>query len=198
MSSSFTTNKSIEEPASGDYDNAWATPVNANWTKIDTALGGTTALSVTGESGVVTLSSTQYIPPNIEISGVLTATVVYQIPTGVGGLWTIKNSATGTGGVVQFSINAGNTLTLGPGRSLIVSDGVSLDYSDSNTIATAEAFASSVASEAETNAVSIAATNANSTYVKLVTTVGLMTGVTIQGDPGTTPSGAPGDLFLYY
>jgi len=33
--STYTTNKNIEMPASGSYNNAWAAPVNADWADID-------------------------------------------------------------------------------------------------------------------------------------------------------------------
>lgn len=197
MSSSFTPNKNIQEPAAGDFVDAWATPVNANWTIIDQALGGTTDINVTGASGVVTLTATQYTPPNIEFTGTVSGIVNYQLPTGVGGVWTIRNSTTGSGSV-EFSINAGNVISLGPNRTLLVSDGSNLDFSDSGTINSAQTYANGVAAAAESAAITAAETSAAATYVPLTRTVGLMTGVTIAADPGTTPSGAPGNLYLYY
>jgi hypothetical protein len=126
MTSSFSPNKGLEEPASGDYVNAWATPANANWTALDAALGGTTSISVTGVSApTTTLTLTQYRPPNIEFSGTLGANLNYQIPTGVGGLWSINNATSGAF-ALAFSIAAGNSLTLGPGRILIISDGATV------------------------------------------------------------------------
>lgn len=126
MTSTFSINKGLEEPASGDYVNVWASPVNANWTNIDTALGGTTSISVTGISApTTTLTLTQYRPPNIEFTGTLSANIAYQIPTGVGGLWSISNATTGNF-TIAFSIAAGNSLTLAPGRTLIISDGVTV------------------------------------------------------------------------
>src|ERR1700704_592512 len=112
MTSTFSTNKGLEEPASGDYVNAWATPVNSNWTAIDAALGGTTSIVVTGISApITTLTLTQYRPPNIEFTGTLGANLNYQIPTGVGGMWSINNATTGAFSLA-FSIAAGNSLTL--------------------------------------------------------------------------------------
>lgn len=126
MTSSFSVNKGLEEPASGDYVNAWAAPVNANWTAIDAALGGTTSIPVTGISAATTtLTLTQYRPPNIEFNGTLGANLNYQIPTGVGGLWSINNATTGAF-TLAFSINAGNSLTLGSGRTLIISNGATV------------------------------------------------------------------------
>lgn len=130
MTSIFSTNKGLEEPASGDYVNAWATPVNANWTAIDAALGGTTSISVTGISApTTTLVITQYRPPNIEFTGTLAANLNYQIPTGVGGMWSINNATSGAF-TLAFSIAAGNSLLLNTGRTLIISDGATVALAD--------------------------------------------------------------------
>ncbi len=126
MTSTFSINKGIEEPASGDYVNAWASPVNSNWTAIDVALGGTTSISVTGISApTTTLTLIQYRPPNIEFTGVLGANLTYQIPAGVGGMWSINNATSGAFSL-SFSIAAGNSLTLGGGRTLILSNGTTI------------------------------------------------------------------------
>lgn len=126
MTSNFTTNKGLEQPASGDYVNAWASPVNQNWSEIDQALGGTTNISVTGISApTTTLTLTQYRPPNIEFTGALGTNLTYQIPTGVGGMWSINNATTGTFSL-SFAIAAGNSLALATGRTLIISNGVTV------------------------------------------------------------------------
>jgi len=126
VTSTFSANKGLEEPAFGDYINAWATPVNANWTALDTALGGTTSISVTGISApTITLILAQYRPPNIEFTGTLSANLNYQIPTGVGGMWSINNGTSGAFTLV-FSIVAGNSIVLTAGRTLIISNGVTV------------------------------------------------------------------------
>ena len=126
MTSTFSVNKGLEEPASGDYVNAWASPVNANWTAIDQALGGTTSISVTGISApTTTLTLTQYRPPNIEFTGTLSANLIYQIPIGIGGMWSINNATTGAF-TLSFGIIAGNSLAVAPGRTLIISDGATV------------------------------------------------------------------------
>jgi hypothetical protein len=126
LTSSFSVNKGLEEPASGDYVNAWSAPVNQNWTAIDAALGGTTSIAVTGVSApTTTLTLAQYRPPNIEFTATLAANLNYQIPTGVGGMWSINNATVGAFSL-SFSIAAGNALTLAPGRTLIISDGATV------------------------------------------------------------------------
>ena len=127
MTSSFTTNKGFEQPAPGDYVNAWATPVNNNWDAIDNSLGGTSEINVTATAGpIITLQESQYQPPNIEIFGTLAVNLNYQLPTGVGGMWSISNTTTGNF-TVTFSIAAGNAIVLNQGRQLIVSDGATLE-----------------------------------------------------------------------
>lgn len=130
MTSSFSVNKGLEEPASGDYVNAWAAPMNSNFTAIDAALGGTTSISVTGIStATTTLTLAQYRPPNIEFTGTLGANIAYQIPTGVGGMWSVNNATTGAF-TLSFAIAAGNSLALIPGRQLIISDGATVALAD--------------------------------------------------------------------
>ncbi len=135
MASTFTTNKGIEKPASGDYVNAWASPVNADWDDIDTALGGTTTLSTTDISGPVPLTLVQYRPLNIEFTGSLTAAINYQIPTGVGGIWSLNDLTARSGSpTIFFSILSGNSIIIPPGRSLVVSDGVNVSFAASPVI----------------------------------------------------------------
>jgi hypothetical protein len=122
-----TTNKALVTPANGSNVNVWDTPVNANWNAIDSALGGTTNLSVTGLSGVTVLTSTQYTPPNLNITGTLTANVNYQMPTGVGGIWSVNNGTTGAFSLTISSGGAGTSVVLPQGyRTAIISDGTNI------------------------------------------------------------------------
>lgn len=155
--STFTPNKGIEQPASASYVNAWATPVNTDWGIIDTAFGGTTSISVTGvAAGTYAFSLSQYQPPNIEFSGVLSALLNYQIPAGVGGTWSINNSTTGAFALL-VSIASGNSIIVGAGRTLIVSNGASISLADGGNIA-------AQAGAAEAAAISAAAASAASLY----------------------------------
>jgi hypothetical protein len=179
-----TPNKSLDLPTTGEYVNSWGPVLNTNWTDVDTALGGVTSINVTSVvSNNYPLTLAQYTPPNIEFTGVQSGTLAYFIPAGVGGMWSISNATTGTGFSLIFFINEGNGITLAQGRTLIVSDGATVAIADSATAA---------------SAVAAAEASAAATYVPLTTPVGLMTGVTIAANPGTTPTGSPGDLFLYY
>jgi hypothetical protein len=224
MTSTFTPNKSIERPASGDYDNAWATPVNADWTIIDTALGGVTTIDVTGfgaESLHLTL--TQYQPPNLEFTGTISGQLLVLVPLNVGGIWSISNATTGAFNLF-FNVSTGPSPSIlcPPGqRTLVISDGTNIALADTTgaaaavaaseafataadvvVLSTAEAFATSAANAAQAAAVATAA-NANNLTSGTVANarlnnVGIGPGVIIQADPGGTPTGPAGTLWLYY
>lgn len=135
MPSSFTPNKSIEQPTSGSYNNTWATPVNQDWAIIDLALGGSAALSVTGiGAGTYPLSLMQYQPPNIIFNGTLSANLVYQVPAGVGGMWTVSNNTTGAFTLTFSSAGGGSSIVLGQGaRTLIIGDGTNMQLAQTPT-----------------------------------------------------------------
>jgi len=132
MTSTYTTNKRIEKPAAGDYPNAWAPPVNADWDIIDQAFGSTTLLNATG--GSATLADTQYRSLALSISGAIAANVVYTIPSGKGGYWVVRNSTTdSSGGPWTVTIASG-----GGGTSLAIPrTGVTTIYSDGTNILSA-------------------------------------------------------------
>lgn len=136
MVSSLTPNKAIEKPASGDYVNTWATPVNADWDIIDKAFGGTTSLNVTSVSGTVALTATQYQSLILSITGTLTADVNYQVPVSVGGQWIVKNGTTGSYNLTISSGGAGTSLVVPQGySSVVVSDGTNITRADTNLVA---------------------------------------------------------------
>jgi len=129
MVSSWTTQRHIEKPANGDDVGNWNVPVNADWDIIDACLGGLTTLNATAASGVVTLTVAQYRSPIIEITGTLTAAVNYQLPSGIGGLWSIFNNTTGAFTITYSNAAAGSTVTLAQGySSIVVSDGTNIGF----------------------------------------------------------------------
>ena len=127
MSSTYTPNKGIEEPAYNDYaanPTGWTSPINNNWTYLDTALGGSTSLNQTGLSGTQVLSTAQYRPLSLIVSGTPTSLVTYQVPSGVGGQWIIRNTSSST---VAFNSGAGGgTVAVGANSNVSIScDGAS-------------------------------------------------------------------------
>ena len=134
MTSTFTTNKSIEKPGNGDYANDWNVPVNADWSIIDQAFGGTTSLNVTGVSTTpvnLTIDSVNaalsYQSLLLTISGTLSNNVIYTIPSGVGGQWIVANGTTGAFNVIIASLGGGTSYAPPQGyKTIIVSDGTNI------------------------------------------------------------------------
>lgn len=112
MTSTFSTNKSLELPGNGDYVNTWNVPVNGDMSIIDAALGGTTSLNAT--SGSVTLTTAQYRPLILNVTGSIAADVTYTIPSGVGGQWVVRNATTGNKNIIIASAGGGFSATVGP------------------------------------------------------------------------------------
>lgn len=91
MVSTFTTNKSIEQPGFNDYIDDWDTPVNADWAIIDKALGSSVTINTTGLSGTIALSTTQYQNMTIRFTGTPAGAITYSVPSPVGGSWVVRN-----------------------------------------------------------------------------------------------------------
>lgn len=217
-----TTNKNLQEPANGSFNNDWDVPVNSNWSIIDSALGGTTSIVVTGvAAGTYAFTSGQYTPPNIEFTGTIGGNLVYVLPSGVGGIWTVLNNTSGAF-TISIGVSGGSSIVVIQAlRSLIVSDGSAIALADTSAPAqaqaNAEAFATAADAVVTTNTEAFAtaadvvvlanaesfsknASNLASGTVPngVLPNIALMPGVTIQADPGGTPSGAPGSMFFYY
>jgi hypothetical protein len=127
MTSTFTPNKNLEQPSLGSYNDAWATPVNADWAAIDNAFGGTVTVALTG--GTVVLTINQYQPPNIILTGTLTSNAVVLFPL-VGGIWSVWNNTTGPFTVVLENDVIGSRGVFIPQglRALVVADGGNVDF----------------------------------------------------------------------
>lgn len=97
-----TTNKGLQQPANNSYVDVWDDPLNTNFGVIDTALGGNQLLNVTGVTST-TLSEAQYRNLILTITGSVTGTPVYRIPSGVGGQWTVRNNTSSTAGTVTIA-----------------------------------------------------------------------------------------------
>jgi len=169
MSANYTTNKQLIQPANGTYNDIWDQPVNADWAAIDTCFGGSVTITVTGlASGSYTLSLGQYQPPNIIITGTQSGNYAFNLPSGVGGQWSVYNDTSGPY-TVAFGSVGGSFLTLSQGlRTLCICDGTNMQLSDNafattasaSTLATADANAQSYATTAQSNAESYAAAQA--------------------------------------
>ena len=140
MASTFTTNKNIEKPAYNDYaanPTGWSGPVNTDFDVIDKSFGGTTVKNPTGISGTVNLIASEY-QSAILVFGVsttspatLTGNIIYTIPSGVGGVWSIFNNTTGAYTITFSNLGGGNSVTLSQGVSTTVfSDGTNIRLCD--------------------------------------------------------------------
>lgn len=133
MASTFTTNKSIEQPGNNDYINTWNVPVNADWAIIDKAFGGTTTL--TGTSGTATLTATQYQSLILSSTAALTGNITYRLPSGVGGQWVVDNRTTGSFTFTVSSLGGGASVVCAQNaRTLIFSDGTNVRLSNDTSI----------------------------------------------------------------
>lgn len=143
MVSTFTTNKRIEKPATGDYPNTWSTPVNSDWDIIDRAFGGSTTLNAVLASGNVLLTPTQYQAPIVAITGSQTANINYQLPASVGGFWFIFNNTTqGAGGPHAITLSSltggGSSVVLARGvTTAVICDGTNVGFANTSNALTA-------------------------------------------------------------
>jgi hypothetical protein len=125
-----TTNKDLDQPALNSTN--WDVPLNANFGVLDAALGGNTTKSVTGVGTTpVVLTTAEYQKLILTFTGTLTANVNYQIPSGVGGQWIVRNGTTGAFTVTISSGGAGTTFVAPQGFARTVySDGTNIRASD--------------------------------------------------------------------
>ena len=131
MASSYTTNKSLEKPANGDYVDTWEVPVNSDMDVLDQAFGSTTSLNAT--AGSATLTASQYRSMRLYITGSIATGVTYTIPSGVGGQWIIDNATSGVGTITIASAGAGTSVQCGQGkRTQVFSDGTNINLADDN------------------------------------------------------------------
>ena len=137
MASTYTQNKHIELPANNDYPNTWDVPVNADFSVIDAALGGVTSINVTSVSSTpVTLVVAQYQSLFLKFTGTLSANVTYQVPSGVGGQWTVINATSGAFTLTISSAGGGAFVVVPQSADKIVgSDGTNTFFSNSATAA---------------------------------------------------------------
>lgn len=158
----MTTNKALTTPANGSNVGTWDVPVNANFTAIDTAFGGKATISTTG--GTTVLTSAQYQPLFLVITGVLTSNAIIQFPSGVGGQWVVLNSTTGSFTVTFSSAGGGASYALAQNiRTVLVCDGGTFGVTLSSNLAATAAPGGATTQVQYNNAGSLAA-SANFTF----------------------------------
>jgi hypothetical protein len=138
--SSFTTNKNLEKPNNGSYVDSWNVPLNADMNVIDAAFGSVTNLNATGGNATLSgnvSSNVTYINMALNVTGAMTANVVYTIPNTVGGMWIVRNATTDSVGgpwtITMASGGGGSNVTVLRGKaSMIWSDGTNIRNVDEN------------------------------------------------------------------
>ena len=118
-----TTNKSLNEPAFNSSN--WDVPLNENFDWIDESLGNVTSLNAT--SGSTTLTVSQYRALALNVTGTLVGNVTYEIPSGIGGQWIVRNAASGAFTVTITSGGAGTSTVIAQGSiEAVYSDGTNI------------------------------------------------------------------------
>jgi len=167
MTSTFTGNKYLEEPANGDYVNLWNIPNNNNFTVIDAALGRQATVTVTGVSttqtlnavvgspitnGAITIGIFQYQCQTLIFTGTLGVNLTYLIPSGVSGMWNVYNATSGAYTLTiasAGSVAGGVTIPQGSRAQILcdggVSYGVTVATTSSLPVGTINAFAGTTA-----------------------------------------------------
>lgn len=128
MTSSFSPNRNFEEPANGDYVGTWNTPVNGNFTAIDSCFGSITSVSLSNAN--VSLTTAQLQCFRLSFVGALTANVTVSLPANVGGIFEVSNSTTGAYTVTLNNANGGTSVLIPQNILLQVScDGTNVSVS---------------------------------------------------------------------
>ena len=134
MTSTFTTGKAhLEQPASGDYPNAWAGPVNADWATIDACMSGTTSIALTNVN--VILTQPQMQAQRILLTGTLTGSVSVLFPSTIPGNFIIDNRTTGAFSVFVVTTAVSSVGITSPQgyRSFVFTDGTNVNLCDDGT-----------------------------------------------------------------
>ena len=114
MPTTQTTNKELYQPEVGGEIGTWGGLLNNDFLYIDDALGSTGSLDAT--TGDATRAIGTYRNLILDITGAISADVVYTIPTGIGGMWIVRNATTdATGGPWTITFESG-----GGGASVVV------------------------------------------------------------------------------
>lgn len=120
MVSTYTANKRIEQPGFNDYVDTWDVPINNDWAIVDLALGGSVSINTTGLSGNITLVAAEYQPLKIVLTGAPAAAIRYRVPSGVGGIWVVRNDTTGGMDVSVSSVAGGSPVDIPAGQNTLV------------------------------------------------------------------------------
>lgn len=131
MTSTFTPNIQLEEPARGDDVGVWDTPVNNNMTLIDKVAGGIASISGISNSNIV-LSTAQFQSATISLNGTLTGNITITFPTSFIKAYNILNVCLGSSAFIitlETTAAGGQFVVAPPGTTQqVFNDGSSIRY----------------------------------------------------------------------
>lgn len=128
MASTFTTNKNLEEPGTGDTN--WNTPLNNNFTTIDKAFGSFVSIPTTTGNYPLVTADLQNMCWKSNTSA-FTGNVTYTIPNGIKGQWVVINQSAASAFTLSVVCGASSILVDNGKTRSIYCDGASVFYADS-------------------------------------------------------------------
>ena len=127
MASTFTTNKNLEEPGTGDTN--WNTPLNNNFTAIDKAFGSFVSIATTSGNYGLSTSDLQNMCWKSNTSA-FTGNVTYTIPSTIKGQWVVINQSASSAFTLSVVCGASSVVVdIATVRS-IYCDGTTVSYAD--------------------------------------------------------------------
>ncbi|MGO8916215.1 MAG: phage tail protein [Stellaceae bacterium] len=142
MTSSYTANLGLQQPATGDQTNSWGTTVNTDWGIVDNAVAGLASINLPAQSGYPTVvltftqgSSSQELPNRrLDLVGALTANTLVLFPQGRNFEMAVTN---GTSGAFSLTLGVNNGSGGALGATVVVSQGATMElFSDGTNTAT--------------------------------------------------------------
>jgi hypothetical protein len=119
MADTFTTGKSLTKQTIGGNQNTWGDVLNTNMDRIDSAISGPVAISISGDTS---LTDDQAKNIFYDLSGTLTGDANITFPTYYG-IALVRNNTTG-GFVLTAKMASGATVSIPNGRAvMVISDG---------------------------------------------------------------------------
>lgn len=140
MTSSYTANLGLQQPATGDQTNSWGTTVNTDWTIVDNAIAGLASINLPAQSGYPTVvltfsqgSPTQQLPNRqLIFTGALTANTLVLLPQGRNFEIAVTN---GTSGAFSLTLGVSNGAEGALGSTVAVAQGATMElFSDGTNI----------------------------------------------------------------
>lgn len=134
MTTTYTVNKDLALPGTGDDVGTWGPVVNGNFSIIDSAFGGTFTVSLSNTN--VTLTQANVEAVCIRLTGTVTASLQVIFPSGISGFYIVQNATTqGSNVITLASAGGGTSVTATAGAAtFIFSDGTNIIYASPTTV----------------------------------------------------------------